>query len=115
MTIRHFAGVVPVCWQIGSKRYALNFPHWYSGQPLKVLAVCLPFVLVKGPLSKPRAIDIRQVRLARLDNQYARTAWKVLKRAEKGKRKKSKSRRARCLLSRCDRTTLSDIAEDIAD
>ena len=53
-------------------------PH-RSGVPLKVKAVCLPFLLVKSPGRKPRTIDVRKCRLARLDAGYAKTAWRALK------------------------------------
>lgn len=47
--------------------------------PLKVKGVCLPFVLVKTPRGGQRTLDLRQVRLARLDRAYAATAWKAYK------------------------------------
>ena len=45
-----------------------------TGQPLKVRAVCLPFVLVKPQKGKVQTIDIRRFRLARLTPEYAE-AW----------------------------------------
>lgn len=47
--------------------------------PLKVKAICLPFVFVKMPCGGFQTLDIRVTQLARLDEQYARTVWKVLK------------------------------------
>jgi hypothetical protein len=59
-----------------------------AGQPLKVQAICLPFVLVKRPSGKQRTLDVRQCRLARLDPTYATAAWKASKRRRsKGKRR----------------------------
>jgi len=50
-----------------------------GGVPLKVKAVCLPFVLVKHPAGGKRTLDVRKVRLARLDKKYAAAAWKMRK------------------------------------
>lgn len=50
-----------------------------AGVPLKVKAICLPFVLVKHPTGGKRTLDVRKVRLARLDNKYAAAAWKMRK------------------------------------
>jgi hypothetical protein len=52
--------------------------------PMKVRAVCLPFVLVKLPCGERRTLDLRRCRLARLDRRYARNAWRAFrKRAKK--------------------------------
>lgn len=48
-----------------------------GGLPLKVKAVCLPFLVVKHPAGGKRFLDVRKVRLARLDDEYAAAAWKV--------------------------------------
>jgi hypothetical protein len=48
------------------------------GVPLKVKAVCLPFVFVKKPCGKHRTLDIRQQRLVRLSAKYAGAVWKIL-------------------------------------
>jgi hypothetical protein len=45
--------------------------------PLKVKAVCLPFVLVKRPLGECHVLDVRRLRLARLDQSYGRAVWKA--------------------------------------
>ena len=47
--------------------------------PLKIKAICLPFVFVKKPTGEFQTIDIRLTQLARLDRVYARTVWKSLK------------------------------------
>jgi hypothetical protein len=51
-----------------------------SGMPLRVRAVCLPFVLVTDPNGARRVIDIRLAQLVRLDAQYARLVRKELRR-----------------------------------
>ncbi len=50
-----------------------------GGVPLKVKSVCLPFVLVKRPSGGRQTLDVRKVRLARLDAKYAKAAWKLCK------------------------------------
>jgi hypothetical protein len=48
------------------------------GTPLKVKAICLPFVFVKLPSGEHRTLDVRQHRLVRLSRSYARQVCKVL-------------------------------------
>lgn len=60
-----------------------------DSKPLKVRAVCLPFVLVESSVGDRRGLDIRRYQLARLDPAYARAAWKSIK------ANKHKSRRKR--------------------
>lgn len=47
--------------------------------PLKVKAVCLPFVFVKQWNGQYQTLDVRLVRLVRLERPYAKTVWKSLK------------------------------------
>jgi hypothetical protein len=54
-----------------------------GGVPLKVLSICLPFVLVKQPSGEQRTLDVRKVRLARLNHKYAKAAWKLCKKRTK--------------------------------
>ena len=55
--------------------------------PLKVRAVCLPFVLVQQPCGRSHTLDVRTNRLARLDRAYARAARKAYKREAKRRRR----------------------------
>jgi hypothetical protein len=58
--------------------------RWRSGQhgtPLRVMAVCLPFVCVKNPYGEYVTIDIRQTECVRLHRDYARLVWKKLRRS----------------------------------
>ena len=48
----------------------------HTGRPLRVEAICLPYVLVEMPSGRRRAVDVRQCRLVRLGDGYARKAWK---------------------------------------
>src|SRR5262245_24872946 len=45
-----------------------------GGTPLKVKAICLPFVFVKKPSGCHLTLDLRQHRLVRLTSDYARLA-----------------------------------------
>ena len=53
-----------------------------GGVPLRVARVCLPYVLVKQPCGQCGTLDVRKCRLALLSHNYARTAWKSLKKAD---------------------------------
>jgi len=46
--------------------------------PMKVKAVCLPFVFVKLPSGQFETIDVRLASLVRLEKRYAKTVWKKL-------------------------------------
>ena len=51
--------------------------------PLKVTAICLPFVLVETPAGEGRTLDVRRLRLARLDRTFARKTCQAFRRREK--------------------------------
>jgi hypothetical protein len=52
--------------------------------PLKVRAVCLPFVLAKHPRDGERTLDVRRCRVARLDRAYAKAARKAYRKRKRG-------------------------------
>jgi hypothetical protein len=47
--------------------------------PLKVKAICLPFVFVKQPNGRFQTIDVRLASLVRLERNYAKRVWKTLR------------------------------------
>ncbi len=49
-----------------------------GGTPLKVKAICLPFVFVKQPCGQHQTLDVRRHRLVRLSDDYARLVWKAM-------------------------------------
>lgn len=49
------------------------------GSPMRVVRVCLPFVLVELLDGKSRTLDTRQVQLARLCEDFAKKAGKRLR------------------------------------
>ncbi|MBN2217334.1 MAG: hypothetical protein JW719_08150 [Pirellulales bacterium] len=56
--------------------------RWRSpapSRPLKVKAICLPYLLVKSPNGRHATLDTRQCRLVRLSGAYAKKAWNQLK------------------------------------
>ena len=67
-----------------------------SGLPLKVKALCLPFVFVRRPCGHSLTLDVRACRLARLQPGYGCRVTKRLKKERKGKR-----RRSRCCSGLC--------------
>ena len=62
-----------------------------AGQPLKVFAICLPFVYVKTAHGGTMTIDTRTMRLVRLGRQCAKVVWKQL-RPKRKRRKKAKAK-----------------------
>jgi hypothetical protein len=55
-----------------------------SGTPLKVKAICLPFVFVKQPCGTHRTLDVRRHRLVQLSPEYAELVWKSLAKRRRG-------------------------------
>eukprot|EP00752_Nemacystus_decipiens_P016871 g15103.t1 len=65
-----------------------------AGEPLKVLAVCLPFVMTKTAYGSREAIDTRQDVLMKVSKSYGKSARpKPDKKKKKGKGKKRKKRK----------------------
>jgi hypothetical protein len=45
--------------------------------PLKIKAICLPFVFVKDTTGKYHTLDVRLCRFARLSVEYGRKVWRT--------------------------------------
>lgn len=56
--------------------------------PLRVTDVCTPFVFVKNRVGKIRTVDLRAVRLARIDREVARRVWRSQTEASSTRRQK---------------------------
>jgi hypothetical protein len=73
-------------WSCGSGALACDRPvrvectGTEDGAPLRIEAICLPFVFVKDAAGKYRTLDVRLCRLARLSADYGRKVWKALRR-----------------------------------
>jgi hypothetical protein len=50
-----------------------------AGHPLKVIAICLPFVYAKTPGGDVATVDTRQAQLVRLHRKCAKVIWKELR------------------------------------
>lgn len=57
--------------------------------PMKVLSVCVPFVLVQKPDGSARAIDLRQNRVSLVDPAFGRAAFRACSKKEKESSEKS--------------------------
>lgn len=63
----------------------VNLESVADGSPLRVMAICLPFVFVREPSRQYRTIDVRLTRLAKLDRGYAKA---VIRQARKPRPKR---------------------------
>ncbi len=52
-----------------------------AGHPLRVIAICLPFVYAKTPGGETATIDTRRTQLVRLDRKCAKVIWRELRSA----------------------------------
>jgi hypothetical protein len=61
----------------------LKFIPANAGSPLRVIAVCLPFVYAKMPGGETMTIDTRRAQLVKLHRKSAKVVWKALSSAAK--------------------------------
>lgn len=54
----------------------LRYTSREPGVPLRVVAVCLPFVCVQTPQNQHRLLDLRMIQIAKLTASYARAVRK---------------------------------------
>ena len=50
-----------------------------AGHPLRVIAICLPFIYAKTPGRETVTIDTRRTQLVRLHRKCAKLIWKALR------------------------------------
>lgn len=62
----------------------LKYAPSEAGQPLRIVAICLPFVYAKSPGDMLITIDTRQAQLVRLDRKCARSVWKAMRLSGRG-------------------------------
>lgn len=68
--------VFPMCEPTGELRIAkVETIPWNSGEPLCVVAVCLPFILARDSEGTRGSVDVRRSRLVRVSDAYARAAF----------------------------------------
>ena len=61
-----------------------------AGEPLRIEAICLPFVYAKDARGELRTLDVRQAQLVRLQKRAAKAVWREL---QPRRGKSSKKRR----------------------
>lgn len=62
----------------GIEQVRMLWMPWTESAPMKVVEVCLPFVLIKHPDRKHRLLDTRRYRLARIPSEFGRAAFRKL-------------------------------------
>ncbi len=62
-----------------------------SIEPMEVVEVCLPFVLVRLPDEKHQTLDVRRHRVARLSQRFGKKSFKRLKAPAEGVSSTAKS------------------------
>lgn len=96
--IKVIAEVLPFCWDMDPHAMITTplsiawLPPEDEVAPMKVLRVCLPFVLVKGVDGNQRTLDVRRYRLAQLSDQFGREAFYRRRSKKRNKREESKRR-----------------------
>lgn len=66
----------------------VTFKPRRAGVPLRVVDLCLPFVLATTPTGQPTTLDLRSCQLVKLDPRYAKRVRRSFKRAGPKRRKK---------------------------
>ncbi len=89
--IPHLACADDASWRAPEVQRVRWLPNDESG-PMKVKAVCLPFVFVKLPGGGRRMLDVREKLLAEVSEDFARLVFK----AERPKRKKERDGNKKC-------------------
>jgi hypothetical protein len=60
-----------------------------AGEPLKVQAICLPFVFVRHAEGRLESLDIRRVQLVRLSRNYVRAVRKAVRKERERQMRRS--------------------------
>ena len=95
-TVEFPAHLLDCGFQSQSEPVRMRFlPYRNVGDPLKVLAVCLPFVVVKKVEQKSATkLDLRQCALARLGKDYVKAVRKSKRTKVKTKKKRKSKKEA---------------------
>ena len=67
----------------------------HSGQPFRVITVCLPFVYTKPARGGLEIFDVRQHQLVRLCQTSGPSLWKRLRKTTRKKKKKDKRQKSK--------------------
>ena len=68
----------------------VQFSPEYPGAPLKVRAICLPFLYVKSASGNTFSLDVRRLRLVRLKTKYAKRIWRDFRKARADRKNRRK-------------------------
>ena len=68
---------IPAWQEIEVRR--VHLMPWKTEAPMKVVEVCLPYVLVQQPDGSHRTLDVRRARLARVSQRFGRRTFKRLR------------------------------------
>jgi hypothetical protein len=82
-------------WQGDRQPVKTAWLPYGSNEPLEVIDVCLPFVLVRDVAGAVSSMDVRRYRLARLDPAYAKRAARRLKAQHDDRRSRKKRKKRR--------------------
>lgn len=89
VTVAHETAEFIFCldeWRKQVEPTRVTFMPDCAGQPLRVVSVCLPYVLVRTPERKHETLDLRRHHLVRLSRAYGKQAFDRLgKSRRKGK------------------------------
>jgi hypothetical protein len=90
--VREFTNVLAAMLEPSRPLTTLTWtePPERAEPPLRVVEVCLPYVLAEDPLGRPRTLDVRATRLARVSERFGEAAFERY-RAERERRKKESS------------------------
>ena len=62
-------------------------PLWIGRHPMKVIEVCLPYVLVKEADGDYQTLDVRRYRLARVTRKFGKAAFERVRAQTKSRKK----------------------------
>ncbi len=88
--------IMPCVWAIDDVDYRKVQPirvrclPYENQEPMKVKAVCLPFVMVKLPDGSHRSLDVRQHQLAEISRAYGKASFKAHRVKRNGLRRKGR-------------------------
>ncbi|KAA5545459.1 hypothetical protein FYK55_07370 [Roseiconus nitratireducens] len=92
--LRQTTEIVSFCWSDDARLFPPETPvrvRWIPARvqpPRRVVAVCLPFVLVEDRKGKREQVDLRMTQLARVDPGFAEQVFRSSKAAKKRKKKR---------------------------
>ena len=81
----------PEPWSSGRPAWSLILPE-YGSEPLKVIEICLPFILVEDSDGGYETVDVNSKRLAELSDRYGDALFMRAKAKRKAKHRRRRRR-----------------------